>query len=125
MIGDWWSGLIIRECFFGTRRFDAFERRLGIAPNILSGRLRQLVDVGILARVEYQAWPLRQEYRLTDKGLDLYHVPLAMLTWGQQWLAPSDGEPQLTHQTCGTTLRAVLSCDRCGDLVARTDITLR
>ena len=55
-------------------------------------------------------------YRLTAKGLDLYPVPLAMLTWGQQWLAPSDGEPHLTHQPCGTTLRAVLSCDQCGDL---------
>jgi DNA-binding HxlR family transcriptional regulator len=125
VIGDWWSGLIIRECFFGTRRFDDFERRLGIAPNILSGRLRQLVDVGILARIEYQSWPLRQEYRLTDKGLDLYHVPLAMLTWGQNWLARSDGEPHLTHQPCETALHAVLACNTCGDPVARTGITLQ
>jgi DNA-binding HxlR family transcriptional regulator len=125
MIGDWWSGLIIRECFFGTRRFDDFQRSLGIAPNILSGRLRQLVEVGILTKVEYQTWPLRSEYRLTDMGLDLYHVPLAMLTWGHRWLGHSNAEPQLTHSTCGNAVRAVLSCNHCGDAVTRDGVTLR
>ena len=80
--GDWWSGLIIRECFFGTRRFDDFQRRLDIAPNILSQRLQRLVQLGILAKVADDSWAVRHEYRLTEKGADLYHVPLAILTWG-------------------------------------------
>jgi DNA-binding HxlR family transcriptional regulator len=125
VIGDWWTGLIIRECFFGTRRFDDFQRRLGIAPNILSGRLRRLVELGVLTKVEYQSWPLRHDYRLTEKGLDLYHVPLAMLTWGQQRLASSGSEPILTHRTCGTLVRAVLSCNACGGAVGRDDVALR
>ena len=96
--GDWWSGLIIRECFFGTRRFDDFQRRLDIAPNILSGRLRRLVELDMLAKVQYETWPIRHEYRLTEKGLDYYHVPLAMLTWGRRWLAPTDSDASLTHR---------------------------
>ena len=74
--GDWWSGLVIREAFLGTRRFDDFEKRLEIASNVLSERLARLVDAGVLERRAYQDRPLRYEYRLTKKGLDLYPVPL-------------------------------------------------
>jgi DNA-binding HxlR family transcriptional regulator len=119
--GEWWSSLIIRESFFGTRHFDEFERHLGIAPNILSGRLRRLVELGVLARREYQTWPSRHEYRLTHKGLDLYHVPLAMHTWGERWLDP-DVELELTHKTCGARVHAVLTCDVCAAPVTRDDV---
>jgi DNA-binding HxlR family transcriptional regulator len=124
VIGDWWSGLVIRECFFGTRRFDDFQRRLGIAPNILSGRLRRLVDHGVLSRVPYETWPVRHEYRLTEKGRDLYHVPLAMLTWGRRWLEPAASDTHLTHERCGKRVRALLSCAACGEAIARDDIEL-
>ena len=73
--GDWWSGLIVRACFFGTRRFDEFQRRLEIAPNILSARLRRLVELEILTKEEDQAWPVRHEYRLTDKGREAPRPP--------------------------------------------------
>lgn len=122
--GDWWSGLIIRECFFGTRRFDDFQRRLDIAPNILSGRLRRLVELDILTRVEYQAWPTRHEYRLTDKGLDYYHVPLAMLTWGQRWLQPPAADAHLTHTPCGSALHAQLGCAACRHVVTTINMAL-
>jgi DNA-binding HxlR family transcriptional regulator len=122
--GDWWSGLIIRDCFFGTRRFDDFQRRLDIAPNILSGRLRRLVELDMLTRVEYQAWPTRHEYRLTDKGLDYYHVPLAMLTWGRNWLQPPAVDAHLTHAPCGSVLHARLGCASCPDVVANDNIAL-
>jgi len=121
--GDWWSGLIIRECFFGTRRFDDFRRRLDIAPNILSGRLRRLVELDVLTKVQYETWPVRHEYRLTEKGLDYYHVPLAMLTWGQRWLA-SDADAHLVHEACGRALRAAVACASCGDGFSRNDIAL-
>jgi DNA-binding HxlR family transcriptional regulator len=122
--GDWWSGLIIRECFFGTRRFDQFQRRLEIAPNILSGRLRRLVELGMLATVQYQAWPVRHEYRLTEKGLDFYHVPLSMLMWGRRWLDPTNSDALLTHKPCGSPVDAVLSCRSCAKAVFRDDVVL-
>ena len=124
MTGDWWSGLVIRECFFGTRRFDHFQRNLDIAPNILSGRLRRLVELGILAKVEYQAWPVRHEYRLTEKGIDFYAVPLSMLMWGQRWLRTAESDAVLTHQPCGHTLVAVLSCASCGQAISRDSLLL-
>jgi DNA-binding HxlR family transcriptional regulator len=122
--GDWWTGLVIRECFFGTRRFDQFQRRLDIAPNILSGRLRRLVELGILTTVQYQAWPIRHEYRLTDKGTDFYHVPLSMLTWGQRWIPSGQPDTRLTHQPCGSSVSAVLACSRCSEAISREDVAL-
>lgn len=124
VIGDHWTSLLIREAFFGTRRFDDFQRNLAIAPNILSGRLRRLVEQEILFKAPYGDWPVRHEYRLTERGLDLYHVPLAMLTWGQRWLSTDESDIHLTHTTCGNELQAVLSCDRCGDTLTRDEIRL-
>jgi DNA-binding HxlR family transcriptional regulator len=122
--GDWWSGLIIRECFFGTRRFEEFQRRLEIAPNILSGRLRRLVTLDILTKVQYEAWPVRHEYRLTERGLDFYHFPLAMLMWGRRWLEPTGTDANLIHKPCGSALEASLACASCGEAVSRADVAL-
>jgi DNA-binding HxlR family transcriptional regulator len=122
--GDWWSGLVIRECFYGTRRFDHFQHQLEIAPNILAGRLRRLVELDMLTKVQYQAWPVRQEYRLTEKGIDYYQVPLSMLTWGRRWLTPAGSDAELTHEGCGSALHAVLSCGWCGETISRADVAL-
>jgi len=78
MVGEWWSLLIVRDAFLGVTRFDDFQARLGISRNILTRRLNHLVDNGILKRVPYQDHPPRSEYRLTDKGRDLWHVVTAM-----------------------------------------------
>jgi DNA-binding HxlR family transcriptional regulator len=120
--GDHWTGLLIREAFFGTRRFDEFQRNLAIAPNILSGRLRRLVAQGILVTAPYGDWPVRHEYRLTERGLDLYPLPLAMLTWGQRWLERDTSDIHLTHTTCGHDLDPLLSCDRCAAPITRRDV---
>jgi DNA-binding HxlR family transcriptional regulator len=122
--GDWWSGLIVRECFFGTRRFDDFQRRLHIAPNILSQRLQRLVMLGILAKVADDSWSVRHEYRLTAKGADLYPVPLAIMTWGRRWLGPAESDATLTHASCGADLQPVLSCAVCAQPLSRDNITL-
>lgn len=122
VIGDHWTSLLIREAFFGTRRFDDFQRNLAIAPNILSGRLRRLVEQEILFTAPYGDWPVRHEYRLTERGLDLYEVPLAMLTWGQRWLHTDESDVQLTHTVCANELQAVLTCNRCGDTLTRDEI---
>ena len=124
VMGDHWTSLLIREAFFGTRRFDDFQRNLAIAPNILSSRLRRLVEKGILVAAPYGNWPVRHEYRLTERGLDLYHLPLAMLAWGQRWLDTSESDIELTHTTCGHDLKPVLSCNRCAAPIAREDIRL-
>ena len=112
VIGDWWTSLVIREAFYGTRRFHDFERRTGAAPNILAARLKHLVHEGVLDRA-----PSR-EYHLTAKGLDLYHVPLAMMGWGDRWSTPSRAVT-LTHVSCGKRLRPRLSCGVCAGDVTR------
>ncbi|MDT5105538.1 MAG: hypothetical protein QOI25_3051 [Mycobacterium sp.] len=122
--GEHWTNLLIREAFFGTRRFDGFQRNLAIAPNILSSRLRRLVEQGILIAAPYGDWPVRHEYRLTERGLDLYQLPLAMLTWGQRWLDTNGSDIYLTHTTCGHELKPVLGCDRCAAPLSREDIRL-
>jgi DNA-binding HxlR family transcriptional regulator len=122
VIGDYWTSLIIREAFLGTRRFDDFQRNVSVAPNVLSGRLKRLVAQEILYKTPYGDWPVRHEYRLTERGLDLYHVPLAMLTWGQRWLPRGESDIHLTHRTCGRELQTILSCDQCGEPLNREDI---
>ena len=82
VVGEWWTMLIIRDCFLGITRFDDFQQRLGISRNILTDRLDHLVDKGVLVRVPYQANPVRNDYRLTDKGRDLWLVLTAMRQWG-------------------------------------------
>ena len=124
VMGDWWSGLIVRECFFGTRRFDDFQRGLDIAPNILSQRLQRLVELGILAKVADGSWAVRHEYRLTEKGLDLYPVPLAIMAWGRSWLGPAESDATLTHVSCGADLQVVLSCGACEDPISLDSIAL-
>ncbi len=93
VIGDRWSLLLIREVFFGTRRFDDFASHLGIARNMLSTRLSKLVEEGILVQAPLQADALRQGYFLTDKGRDLLPVLIALLQWGDRWLQTPQSVP--------------------------------
>jgi DNA-binding HxlR family transcriptional regulator len=120
VIGDLWSALIIQECFFGTHRFDDFQQRLSIASNILSQRLFRLSELGVLTRTVTPR--ARHTYELTAKGLDLYPVPLAMLMWGDRWLAEGDPPIKLDHKVCGHRLRAVLTCSQCAVPVRPADL---
>jgi len=86
VLGDRWTLLILREAFGGTSRFEGFRENLGIARNILSGRLRHLVREGIFERRLYQSHPDRYEYRLTDKGNDLADVLGSFRRWGDRWM---------------------------------------
>ena len=120
--GDRWSALLIRELFYGSTRFDEFQQRLGIATNILTQRLRRLVELGILTRTAYQQRPARHEYRLTEKGVDLYPVPLSMLAWGDQWVFANRPPVRLTHKTCRRLLTPNLTCGTCTEPISRADI---
>ncbi len=87
-VGEWWSILILRDAFQGMTRFDEFEQSLGIAPNILSRRLRHLTAAGMFARRRYNDRPPRYEYVLTPKGRDFFPVLVALFDWGNRHLAP-------------------------------------
>jgi DNA-binding HxlR family transcriptional regulator len=120
--GDRWSALLIRESFYGSTRFDEFQQHLSIATNILTQRLRRLVDLGILTRTAYRQRPARHEYRLTEKGLDLYPVPLSMLAWGDQWVFAGRPPVPLTHEKCRRLLTPILTCSTCAAPISRADI---
>ena len=81
VVGDRWTLLILRDCFLGVRRFDAFERRIGLTRHLLADRLKKLVEHEVLAKVPYQQRPLREEYRLTEKGMALHSVILSLVSW--------------------------------------------
>lgn len=115
VVGEWWSMLIVRDAFFGISRFDDFQARLGISRNVLNQRLGHLVDEGVLERVAYQERPTRHDYRLTDKGRDLWHVLTAMRQWGDRWAAPGGAPVELVHRACGKVTEAVPTCSECGE----------
>jgi DNA-binding HxlR family transcriptional regulator len=102
LVGDWWTPLIMREAFYGARRFEEFQQRLGLSRNVLAQRLDRLVAEDMLERLPYQQRPVRHEYRLTGKGRDFFTVLAAMIRWGDRWLAGPAGPPiQLRDRDTG------------------------
>lgn len=116
LIGERWTLLIIRDVFRGKRRFDEIQASLGVARNVLSARLQRLIDEGILERRAYSERPPRYEYFLTEKGLDLWPVLIAMLGWGDRHLFGSEGPPMtVVHKgECGGAVSDRGICERCG-----------
>lgn len=121
IIGEWWTPLILRDIFYGVRRFESLLKQLGISRKILTERLQRLVDADILKKVPYQQNPLREEYRLTAKGLDLVPVLLAIMRWGDRWLTEEGQIPvEFVHKGCGQVTIPTVVCDKCGgELTAR------
>jgi DNA-binding HxlR family transcriptional regulator len=123
ILGEWWTFLVLRDAFLGVRRFEDFQRRLGIARNVLTTRLQTLVAHGVLDRRRYQERPERFEYRLTDKGLDLYPVLLSLMEWGDRWTGQEGGPPLvLVHRACGHQSAPHMVCDHCGGPVTARDM---
>jgi DNA-binding HxlR family transcriptional regulator len=116
LVGERWTIVILREAFFGVRRYGEFARNLNIPRPTLSLRLRKLVDSGLLERVRYSTAPDRYEYRLTRAGRDLFPAVIALMRWGDEYLAGPAGPPiVLRHATCGKRTRPQLTCDVCGE----------
>ena len=126
VIGDRWTLLILRDCFLGVRRFEAFQARLGISRTIIAERLKLLTDEGVLAKVAYQDRPTRHEYRLTEKGLALHPVVMAIVHWGDRYYAGPEGAPLLhRHKSCGHDFHPVVTCSECGEPVGARDVETR
>jgi DNA-binding HxlR family transcriptional regulator len=124
LVGERWSLLILREAFFGVRRFGQLARNLGIPRPTLSSRLRTLVDAGLLERVLYASDPDRHEYRLTDTGRDLFGAIVALMRWGDAHLAGPEGPPiVLRHDVCGEIADPRLTCHHCGEEIDVRNVT--
>ncbi len=116
VIGERWSLLIIRDILRGNRRFDQLQESLGIARNVLTARLSRLSEAGIVERRVYQERPLRHEYFLTEKGLDLWPVLVALVGWGDKHASQPGGPPlRIIHRgECGGQIDDRRICTRCG-----------
>lgn len=113
VIGERWCLLVLREAFFGVRRFADFQATIGIAKNMLSDRLTKLVAHGLLTKEPYRDDGQRErfEYRLTDQGRELFPVIVALVRWGDRWLAGPQGPPlEIHHRGCGSPLHVEVRC---------------
>lgn len=120
IIGEWWTLLILRDVFYGVRRFEALLSHLGISRKVLTSRLDRLLEEEILKKALYQTKPDRYEYRLTEKGLELLPVLLTLMNWGDKWTSESGDAPVVfVHKDCDKPTTPKLVCSCCnGDITA-------
>lgn len=125
LLADRWSFLIIREAFSGVHRFGQLQRNLGIARNVLSDRLSKLVEHGLLERVRYRTEPDWFEYRLTERGLDLYPAILTFFRWADVHFGdPSRPAMSLRHRSCGKVTEPLLVCSECREPIGPRDVEI-
>src|ERR1700734_384125 len=124
IVGERWTLLILREAFFGVRRFGQLARNLQIPRPTLSARLRTLVDKGLLKKVPYAYDPDRHEYRLTDSGRDLFSATVTLMQWGDEHVRRPSGPPiVLRHKLCGHIAEPILVCAHCGKEITARNVT--
>jgi DNA-binding HxlR family transcriptional regulator len=113
ILGERWTFVVLREIANGIRRFDDMRVRTQIPRQVLTNRLALLVDSGVLRKVPYQepGARVRHEYRMTEMGFDLWPVIVAVLQWGDRYLADPEGSPlSVVHRDCGATVHSELHC---------------
>ena len=127
VLSDRWTFLILREAFFGVRRYGQMQRNLGIARNVLADRLRRLVEDGMFERVRYRTDPDWYEYRLTERALDLYPAIVALMRWADTHMAAEDDADtlELIHRPCGEPAHPYLACSHCHEPVTAREIEVR
>jgi DNA-binding HxlR family transcriptional regulator len=115
VVGERWSLLIVRDILLGLRRFDELQSHLGIARNVLQARLTRLQEHGVLERVPYRVRPPRFEYRLTERGLELWPMIVALMKWGDRYTPPEGGPAVvIEHRGCGGRVDDHRICEKCG-----------
>ncbi len=123
MLADRWTFLIIREAYSGVHRYGQLQRNLGIARNVLAERLSKLVEHGLLERVRYRTEPEWFEYRLTERGLDLYPAILAFFRWADTHYGdPSRPAVRVRHRACGKLTQPLLVCSECREPIGAQDV---
>lgn len=126
VLGDWWTLLVVREAFLGTRRFADFETRLGISKNILTARLGHLVEHGVLERIDAGVHGTRYEYALTPMGKDLATVMTALRQWADRWIYGEGNEPVLlVDRRTGETIPRLRINDASGAPIKSADLEMR
>jgi DNA-binding HxlR family transcriptional regulator len=124
VIGEKWSLLALREVLYGVRRFDGIVRNTGAPRDVLATRLRTLVDGGVLRRVRYCERPPRDEYHLTQAGLELAPAMLGLMRWGMRWVPEAPAGATVFTHSCGGPLDAGIVCATCGEGVASGEVEL-
>ena len=124
VVGEKWSLLALREVFLGVRRFDQIVARTGAPRDVLTARLRTLVETGVLERVQYSERPPRFEYHLTEAGRDLQPVLLTLMAWGDRYLSGGKPPPATWTHTCGHDLTPQLTCAHCAEPVGPGSLAL-
>ena len=118
ILGDRWTMLVMREAFNGTKTFDEFVAYTGATPQVVSARLKRLVEAGVLSKQPVAKG--RSEYLLTEMGRDFHPVICTIMVWGDKWLSDGKGRPLvLRHTGCGCATTPKLACDACGEFVSR------
>ncbi|MBN8429280.1 helix-turn-helix transcriptional regulator [Microbulbifer salipaludis] len=120
-VGDWWSLLVIKQAMLGTRRYVDFQKNLGIAKNILCDRLSRLVENGVMTRVNVGEHGTRYEYRLTEKGRDLFAVVVALRQWSERWNGNKDAM-QLVSRGSGVPIAPVAVQNAAGEVLSVRDV---
>lgn len=123
VVGERWTLLVLRDCFFGVRRFSDVRRHLGIPRAVLATRLATLVDAGVLERREYR--PGRDEYLLTERGRTLWPTLYALTRWGDQNYAPRGRRRVFAHAECDALLDVLGVCPACGRFPDAAEIEVR
>lgn len=127
VVGERWTLLLLRDAFLGVRRFDDFQARLGISRNVLARRMARLVEAGLLRREPYHERPMRYEYLLTERALDLWPVLLGLSQWGDadESANPLGATREFFHAECGHPVQAVVRCPHCELQVALAEVAAR
>jgi len=123
IVGERWVWVIMRQAFNGARRFEDFQRGTAMARNVLTDKLAMLVEQGILERRPYGGGPERErsEYRLTQKGRELFGVYVALMEWGNRWTGLPAPPVELLHKPCGERMHAHVVCSQCGEEIDARD----
>lgn len=125
VVGDRWTVLVLRELFLGSHRFEEIQAQSQATPQMLASRLKKLESDGVIERRPYSEKPLRYEYHLTEMGQGFYPVFLALRAWGETWFKSRKQEVAIhyTHIPCGKNPGLGTTCQECGAVLHRKDLS--